>query len=179
MRTSIALNSIAFALSAAALPLNATFNAPNITIPDGMYLADNQAILPIIARRQDIDFDLVDEAPEPMVAIDDSSNYNQQAAIDAVISEVEANPLPQRRDTDLHRRDIVVETSSGYTPNVQIQDAAISAPKNCQGSVCQTAYTLDLTMADGPAGHFPWLKALHYWSFRHYPLRCCLHVSDP
>ncbi|KAG9827096.1 hypothetical protein KCU90_g17027, partial [Aureobasidium melanogenum] len=134
MRTSIALNSIAFALSAAALPLNASSNASNITTPAGMYLADNGAILPILARRQDIDFDLVDEAPEPTVAIDDSSNYNQQAAIDAVVSEVEANPLPQRRDTDLHRRDIVVETSSGYTSNVQIQDAAISAPKNCQGS---------------------------------------------
>ncbi|KAH0085053.1 hypothetical protein KCU96_g10493, partial [Aureobasidium melanogenum] len=134
MRTSIALNSIAFALSAAALPLNASSNASNITTPAGMYLADNGAILPILARRQDIDFNLVDEAPEPTVAIDDSSNYNQQAAIDAVVSEVEANPLPQRRDTDLHRRDIVVETSSGYTSNVQIQDAAISAPKNCQGS---------------------------------------------
>ncbi|KAH0270130.1 hypothetical protein KCU91_g8282, partial [Aureobasidium melanogenum] len=134
MRTSIALNSIAFALSAVALPLNASSNASNITTPAGMYLADNGAILPILARRQDVDFDLVDEAPEPTVAIDDSSNYNQQAAIDAVVSEVEANPLPQRRDTDLHRRDIVVETSSGYTSNVQIQDAAISAPKNCQGS---------------------------------------------
>ncbi|KAG9737683.1 hypothetical protein KCU59_g9330, partial [Aureobasidium melanogenum] len=134
MRTSNALSSIAFALSAAALPLNASSNASNITTPAGMYLADNGAILPILARRQDIDFDLVDEAPEPTVAIDDSSNYNQQAAIDAVVSEVEANPLPQRRDTDLHRRDIVVETSSGYTSNVQIQDAAISAPKNCQGS---------------------------------------------
>ncbi|KAG9948845.1 hypothetical protein KCU85_g4732, partial [Aureobasidium melanogenum] len=134
MRTFVALRSVAFALSAAALPLNATFNVPNITIPDGMYLADNQAILPILARRQDIDFDLVDEAPEPTVAIDDSSNYNQQAAIDAVVSEVEANPLPQKRDLNLHRRDIVVETSSGYTANVQIQDAAISAPKNCQGS---------------------------------------------
>ncbi|KAH0399926.1 hypothetical protein KCU89_g5708, partial [Aureobasidium melanogenum] len=134
MRISVALNSVAFALSVTALPLNATSNVPNITIPTGMYLADNQAILPILARRQDIDFDLVDEAPEPTVAIDDSSNYNQQAAIDAVVSEVEANPLPQRRNTDLHRRDIVVETSSGYTPNIQIQDAAISAPKNCQGS---------------------------------------------
>ncbi|KAG9644531.1 hypothetical protein KCU69_g17997, partial [Aureobasidium melanogenum] len=134
MRTSNALSSIAFALSAAALPLNASSNASNITTPAGMYLADNGAILPILARRQDIDFNLVDEAPEPTVAIDDSSNYNQQAAIDAVVSEVEANPLPQRRDTDLHRRDIVVETSSGYTSNVQIQDAAISAPKNCQGS---------------------------------------------
>ena len=63
----------------------------------------------------------------------------ENRGVDAVVSEVEANPLPQKRDLNLHRRDIVVETSSGYTANVQIQDAAISAPKNCQGSVCEIA----------------------------------------
>ncbi|KAG9857796.1 hypothetical protein KCU98_g370, partial [Aureobasidium melanogenum] len=91
MRTSVALNSVVFALSVAALPLNATSNVPNITIPAGMYPADNQAVLPILARRQDIDFDLVDKAPGPAIAIDDSSNHNQQTAIDAVISEVETS----------------------------------------------------------------------------------------
>lgn len=40
------------------------------------------------------------------------------------------------------------------------------------------AYVLDPTMADGFAGHFPWLKAVRHWSFRHYPLCCCLHMSD-
>jgi hypothetical protein len=135
MRTSIALNSIAFALSVAALPLEVSFNhVSNITVPAGMYLADDGSIRPVLARRQDIDFDLVDDAPKPTVAIDDSSNYNQQAAVDAVISEVEINPLPQRRD--LHRRDVIVQTSNGYTSNVQIKDAAMSVPKNCQGSVC-------------------------------------------
>jgi len=137
MRTSIALTSIALALSVAALPLEVSSNnVSNTTVPSGMYLADDGSIRLSLARRQDIDFDLVDESPEPTVAIDDSSNYNQQAAIDAVITEVESNPLPQRRDTDLHRRDIVVETSNGYTSNVQIKDAAMSVPKNCQGSVC-------------------------------------------
>jgi hypothetical protein len=106
----------------------------NITVPAGMYLADDGSIRRVLARRQDIDFDLVDDAPKPTVAIDDSSNYNQQAAVDAVISEVEINPLPQRRD--LHRRDVIVQTSNGYTSNVQIKDAAMSVPKNCQGSVC-------------------------------------------
>lgn len=131
------MNSIAFALSVAALPLEVSpSNASNLAIPAGMYLAEDGSIRLNLARRQDIDFDLVDASPEPTVAIDDSSNYNQQAAIDAVITEVETNPLPQKRDTDLHRRDIVVETSDGYTSNIQIKDAAMSVPKNCQGSVC-------------------------------------------
>jgi hypothetical protein len=156
MRTSIALNSIAFALSVAALPLEVSSNnATNITVPAGMYLADDGSIRITLARRQDIDFDLVDESPEPTVAIDDSSNYNQQAAVDAVITEVETNPLPQRRDTDLHRRDIVVETSNGYTSNVQIKNAAMSVPKNCQGSVCTVSTSLITAIVDGIVGHFP------------------------
>lgn len=156
MRTSIALNSIAFALSVVALPLEvATNNATNITVPAGMYLADDGSIRMTLSRRQDIDFDLVDESPEPTVAIDDSSNYNQQAAVDAVITEVETNPLPQRRDTDLHRRDIVVETSNGYTSNVQIKNAAMSVPKNCQGSVCTVSTSLITAIVDGIIGHFP------------------------
>jgi hypothetical protein len=56
MRTSIALNSIAFALSVAALPLEVSFNhVSNITVPAGMYLADDGSIRPVLARRQDID----------------------------------------------------------------------------------------------------------------------------
>ena len=164
MRTSIALNNIALALSVAALPLEVSSNdSPNITVPDGMYLADDGSIRLALARRQDIDFDLIDESPEPTVAIDDSSNYNQQAAIDAVITEVETNPLPQRRD--LHRRDIVVETSSGYTSNVQIKDAAMSVPKNCQGSVRTVGTCLVSPIANNDiTGHFPGFEALHRWS---------------
>lgn len=161
MRTSTALNSIAFALSVAALPFEASPNNASNIIPAGMYLADDGSVRLTLARRQDIDFDLVDESPEPTVAIDDSSNYNQQAAIDAVITEVETNPLPQRRDTDLHRRDIVVETSNGYTSNVQIKDAAMSVPKNCQGSVCIVGTHLRSPIADWIVGHLPWLEAFH------------------
>ncbi|KAI4848392.1 hypothetical protein E4T44_03957, partial [Aureobasidium sp. EXF-8845] len=135
MRTSIAINSIAFALSVAALPFEVSSdNTSIITVPDGMYLAEDGSIRLLLARRQDINFDLVDESPKPTVAIDDSSNYDQQVAIDAVITEMETNPLPQRRDVDLHRRDVIIETSNGYTSNVKIKDASISAPKNCQGS---------------------------------------------
>ena len=178
MRTSIALNSIAFALSVAALPLEVSSNnASNITIPAGMYLADDGSIRLTLARRQDIDFDLVDASPEPTVAIDDSSNYNQQAAIDAVITEVETNPLPQRRAIDLHRRDIVVETSNGYTSNVQIKDAAMSVPKNCQGSVCIVGICLVSLIANRLPGYFPRLKTFHHGPLRYNPLCCSLHVS--
>jgi hypothetical protein len=164
MHTSIALNSIAFALSVAALPLETSSNhVLNMTVPAGMYLSDDGSVRPVLARRQDIDFDLVDESPEPTVAIDDSSNYNQQAAVNAVISEVEINPLPQRRD--LHRRDVIVQTSNGYTSNVQIKDAAMSVLKNCQGLVC-TVYTyLVSSVVNSIPGHFPRFKALYHWSF--------------
>jgi hypothetical protein len=155
MRTSTAINSIAFALSVAALPFEVSSNnTSNITVPDGMYLADDGSIRLLLARRQDIDFDLVDGSPEPTVGIDDSSNYDQQVAIDAVITEMETNPLPQRRDMDLHRRDIIIETSNGYTSNIKIKDASISVPKNCQGSVCTTGTHLVWSMANGIPGNF-------------------------
>lgn len=166
MRTSVAINSIAFALSVAALPFEVASNSTsNITVPNGMYLADDGSIRLLLARRQDIDFDLVDESPEPTVAIDDSSNYDQQVAIDAVITEMETNPLPQRRDMDLHRRDVIIETSTGYTSNVKIKDASISAPKNCQGSVCTVKTHLIWSVFDGFPGDFLRIETFHLWSF--------------
>jgi len=81
----------------------------------------------IRVRRQDIDFDLADNSPDPVVAPDNSTDYNQQAAIQEVKNDILADPLT--------KRDIIVSTSSGYTSNVQLNGAAINAPLNCNGAV--------------------------------------------
>ncbi|KAH0282035.1 hypothetical protein KCU62_g9954, partial [Aureobasidium sp. EXF-3399] len=80
----------------------------------------------IRVRRQDIDFDLADNSADPVVAPDNSTDYNQQAAIQEVKNDIFADPLT--------KRDIIVSTSSGYTPNVQLNGAAINAPLNCNGA---------------------------------------------
>ncbi|KAL2025701.1 hypothetical protein VTO58DRAFT_103927 [Aureobasidium pullulans] len=84
-------------------------------------------------RRQDIDFDLVDETPEPSKSPTDTQNYNQASAIAAVINDVNSDPLPQQTTdgTSLLRRDVVVVTADGYNQNTALNGAAINAPLNC------------------------------------------------
>lgn len=82
-----------------------------------------------LRRRQDINFELVDSAPDPTIAPNNYTDYNQQAAIDAVIASVDSNPLPQKRDA--------VVTSggalTGYSGVALVPSAAINAPLNCNG----------------------------------------------
>ncbi|KEQ91569.1 hypothetical protein AUEXF2481DRAFT_32950 [Aureobasidium subglaciale EXF-2481] len=84
-------------------------------------------------RRQDIDFDLVDDTPEPSKSPTDTQNYNQASAIAAVINDVNTDPLPQQTtdSTSLSRRDVVVVTADGYSQNTVLDGAAINAPLNC------------------------------------------------
>ncbi|KAI5199443.1 hypothetical protein E4T39_06261 [Aureobasidium subglaciale] len=84
-------------------------------------------------RRQDIDFDLVDDTPEPSKSPTDTRNYDQASAIAAVINEVNSDPLPQQtsNSTSLLRRDVVVVTADGYSQNTALDGAAINAPLNC------------------------------------------------
>ncbi|OCL03336.1 hypothetical protein AOQ84DRAFT_151178 [Glonium stellatum] len=88
---------------------------------------------PTLEARQNIDFDLVDSAPDPSIAPDDSANYNPTSALSSVIAEVSENPLPQRR-RGIQRRDILVSTSPGYTNNVFLDSAAINAPLDCNNA---------------------------------------------
>jgi hypothetical protein len=57
-----------------------------------------------LRRRQDIDFALVDSTPDPVVAPNNYTNYNQQAAINAVLAEIISNPLPQKRSLSVKER---------------------------------------------------------------------------
>lgn len=91
-----------------------------------------------LEARQDIDFDLVDSAPDPTILPDDSTNYNPTAAISAVVAEISANPIPQQRRS-IQRRSIVTNTYPGYTDNVAVGNAAINAPNDCNGFVCSVA----------------------------------------
>ncbi|KAH0376000.1 hypothetical protein KCU92_g9981, partial [Aureobasidium melanogenum] len=70
-----------------------------------------------LRRRQDIDFALVDSTPDPVVAPNNYTNYNQQAAINAVLAEIISNPLPQKRSL-----------------SVKEHSAAVNAPLNCNGA---------------------------------------------
>ncbi|KAI5271575.1 hypothetical protein E4T47_05074 [Aureobasidium subglaciale] len=85
------------------------------------------------SRRQNIDFDLVDDTPEPSKGPTDTRNYNQASAIAAVINDVNTDPLPQQTtdSTSLSRRDVVVVTADGYSQNTVVDGAAINAPLNC------------------------------------------------
>jgi hypothetical protein len=88
-------------------------------------------------RRQDIDFDLVDETPEPPKSPTDTRNYNQDSAIAAVINDINSDPLPQQTADNLTllRRDVIVTTADGYNPNTPLDGAAINAPLNCNKAV--------------------------------------------
>ncbi|CAD0115023.1 unnamed protein product [Aureobasidium uvarum] len=110
---------------------------PLLTLTFGLIVAGSplnniHSDAPSIARRQDIGFQLVDDSPEPTIAPDNSTNYNQQAAISEVVASINDDPLPQ--DNSLSRRDMVVSTSSGYTDNLPLPGAAINAPLNCNGA---------------------------------------------
>lgn len=130
MRTSGTLPIIALALSVTALPFEAS--------PQEISIASNTPVH--VSRRQDIDFLLVDESPDPIKAPDNSTGYNQQAAIQSAIAQINTDPLPQKRN--LHRRDIVVETYAGYTANTLLNDAAVNAPLNCNNAVCVDRHVL-------------------------------------
>ena len=118
MKTQITLGFLALGLSAAALPT-----------------AANDSPKASLVRRQDIDFDLVDQTPDPIIAPDNSTNYNQKAALAEVKLEILRDPLPQDPGSFKVRRDIITTTSPGYTSNIQLAGAAISAPLNCNGAV--------------------------------------------
>jgi hypothetical protein len=104
MLFSFILNTLALSVSIVALPTK-----------------DNLIDLP---RRQDIDFALADSLPDPT---NTSSTYNETSAIEKVIADVDANPLPQI--VDVNRRD-----TSGYGLSISLKNAAINAPLNCNGS---------------------------------------------
>ncbi|KAL8998610.1 MAG: hypothetical protein Q9169_002361 [Polycauliona sp. 2 TL-2023] len=82
-----------------------------------------------LVARQSIDFDLVDSTPDPTVPPDDRSHFNRAAAIAAVVADINADPLPQKRSRET--RDVVVATYPGYTANIQVANASISAPLDC------------------------------------------------
>ncbi|KAI5198402.1 hypothetical protein E4T38_07559 [Aureobasidium subglaciale] len=86
-----------------------------------------------LSRRQDIDFDLVDDTADPLKSPTDTRNYNQASALAAVISDINSDPLPQQetQSANLASRDIVVTTIDGYTPNTFLDSAAINAPLGC------------------------------------------------
>ncbi|KAL2025702.1 hypothetical protein VTO58DRAFT_103928 [Aureobasidium pullulans] len=117
MRAQVTLGFIALSLSVAALP----------TSLDEFSRAD-------LVRRQDIDFDLVDETPDPVIAPDNSTNYNQKDAVAVVKLDIIEDPLRQDASTAKVRRDIITTTSPGYTFNIPLTGAALSAPLNCNGA---------------------------------------------
>jgi hypothetical protein len=132
MRPSLSLLTIASALSVVALPFEA--------LSTEIDAASNTPAK--VFRRQDIDFELVDESPDPKIAPNNSTGYNQQAAIKAVIAEINEDPLPQKRD--LQRREIFVQTTAGYTVNTLLTNAAINAPLNCNNAVRLIQLPLEL-----------------------------------
>jgi len=86
-----------------------------------------------LRRRQDINYDLVDSTPDPVIAPGNYTNYNQQAAINAVVADISQDPLPQKRD-------VLVSTGNyntapaGYSSIVVPSSAALNAPLNCNGA---------------------------------------------
>lgn len=73
--------------------------------------------VPHVLRRQNIDFQLVDDTPEPTIVPDNSTDYNQQAAILEVLASINDDPLPQ--DSPLGKRDIssqlILDTHRTYS----------------------------------------------------------------
>ena len=80
-----------------------------------------------LEARQDIDFNLVDSTPDPIISPEGTSKFNPSTAVTSVSAAVTASPLPQSKRS-LEARAIVVNTHAGYTANVPIGNAAIYAP---------------------------------------------------
>jgi hypothetical protein len=78
-----------------------------------------------LGRRQLIDLDLADVTPDPTNST--ASPISDASIVDAVIADIYASPLPQKRSVD--ERDI-----GGYTSSVSLGNAAINAPLNCKGA---------------------------------------------
>lgn len=143
-------------------------------------IAREESARPDLLPRQDIDFLLVDSSPDPTIAPDNSTNYDQQAAISNVVASIDDNPLPQ--GSTRRKRDMIISTSAGYTDNLQLAGAAINAPLNCNGAVSagQWIFESENRWLTGTKGHIYGCQAIHFWDFRHYPLCHCLQVnSDP
>ncbi|KAI4761460.1 hypothetical protein E4T52_06391 [Aureobasidium sp. EXF-3400] len=93
-----------------------------------------------LRRRQDIDFALVDSTPDPVVAPNNYTNYDQQAAINAVLAEIIGNPLPQKRSLSVEERasstsaENYISPSDGYADIAIPDSAAVNAPLNCNGA---------------------------------------------
>ncbi|KAI4846510.1 hypothetical protein E4T44_05023 [Aureobasidium sp. EXF-8845] len=124
-------------LSVVALPTDSSSNSSSTDTDELAALiqtfADQPEALVVLGlssltRRQSIDFALADELPDP-VAVDPNS-YNRTEAINAVIAEVNDDPLLQKRDSVLVGRD----GSTGYTSSISLGNAAMSAPLNCNNA---------------------------------------------
>lgn len=87
----------------------------------------------MLVRRQDIDFDLVDSTPDPTIAPNNYTDYNRQAAINAVVADIGSDPLPQKRETPRFR-DIYNTAQNGYSTIIVPGSAALNAPLNCNGA---------------------------------------------
>jgi hypothetical protein len=79
-------------------------------------------------RRQDIDYKLVESTPDPVIAPNNYTDYDQQAAINAVIADISSDPLPQKRSV---APSDVNTTPTGYASIVVPANATINAPLNC------------------------------------------------
>lgn len=154
MFVSTALSVVALGLSAVALPTDSSLsnNLPAVgsmvnysdlpmqPLQDASSvngnMTDSEPLSGDIARlrrRQDIDFDLVDSTPDPTVAPNNYTDYNRQAAINAVVADISSDPLPQKRDA-LGPRDTYTTAPSGYSSIIVPSSAALNAPLNCNGA---------------------------------------------
>ncbi|KAL8645698.1 MAG: hypothetical protein Q9226_007184 [Calogaya cf. arnoldii] len=102
------------------------------TCADGMQCTsfNESSALPHLVARQSIDFDLVHPTLDPTRLPEARSNFNRDAAIASVVAPINADPLPQSKRS-LESRDVAVSTYPGYTANVQLANAAMSAPLDC------------------------------------------------
>jgi hypothetical protein len=138
MRIQIALSVLGFGLSVTALPT-----------------AANHPLQTNLVRRQDINFDLVDQSPDPVIAPDNSTNYDQNAALAEIKLEILKDPLLQDSGHAKVRRDIITTTSPGYTSNIQLDKAALNAPLNCNGAVSH-GLALHLDISDSVCRTHSW-----------------------
>jgi hypothetical protein len=79
-------------------------------------------------RRQDVDYTLVDSTPDPVIAPNNYTDYDQQAAINAVVADISSDPLPQKRSVPSSD---VNAPPSGYAKVAVPVNATINAPLNC------------------------------------------------
>jgi hypothetical protein len=154
MFTHTALSLLVLCLSTTALPTNSSSTFPDLpaigSVVDYSHLdlqplqditalnsifpsSDPEGGAEALRRRQEIDYDLVESTPDPVIAPGNYTNYDQQAAIDAVVAEISQDPLPQKRD-------VLVSTGNyntapvGFTSVSMSSSAAINAPLNCNGA---------------------------------------------